>query len=211
MRAHTHKTIQKRLAHIFSTTMTATMITLFTVLGSIAIGFLVYHTNNFQDRETRVVEAEIANWYTERMAEVRIIRDTIEYYDMTASEEYDLAGYLANELSKSEGGVVYDYYVGLEDATCYFGGGWEPEPGEYDPRTRDWYIDAKEKDGVVISSAYVDADSGRIVITISVPIKREGATVGVLAADIFTDDIQAIASGYFDEKSTKYAILVDSA
>ena len=64
---------------------------------------------------------------------------------------------------------IYDYYVGMSDTTCYFGGGWEPEPGEYDPTTRDWYKAALTSNDVQVSEAYVDAETGRVVITMSMP------------------------------------------
>ena len=181
------------------------------ILGSIAIGFLINNTNKVQNRDVQVVEQEISIWYAQRMAEIRTIRDTIERYDMTSNPDYDLAGYLGNELALNEDKGIYDYYVGMADTTCYFGGGWEPAPGEYDPTTRGWYKDAFTTTDIAISSAYVDVDSGRIVITMSAPIRKDGNIVGVLAADIFTDDIQAIVSGYFDEKDSKYAVLIDSA
>ena len=98
----------------------------------------------------------------------------------------------------------------MNDTTCYFGGGWEPAPGEYDPTTRDWYQAALNAEDVQVSAAYVDAETGRVVITMSVPIHENGSVVGVLAADIFTDDAQEVAASAFDKKDTKYVILVDS-
>ena len=57
--------------------------------------------------------------------------------------------------------------------------------------------------------AYVDADTGRIVVTISKAIVKDGKPVGVFAADFFTDEITAMT----DELTTtgSFPILVDSA
>ena len=42
------------------------------------------------------------------------------------------------------------------------GSGWIP-PKEYDPLTRDWYIDAFEAGGdMVLSEPYVDAQTGSV-------------------------------------------------
>ena len=196
-----NRTIRQRIMRYVLSAMTAAIVTLLLVLGTVAIGFLASLTNDLQDTETNA----------ERMAELRSIRDAIENYDMTAKPEYELADFLGYMLEKNASKGIYDYYVGMEDATCYFGGGWEPAPGEYDPTTRDWYRQSIQSSDIYVSEAYVDAETGRVVITMSMAIMEDGKAVGALAADIFTDDVQAIASSSFDEKDTKYVTLVDSA
>ena len=204
------RTIRQKLAGFVTTSLTASMATLIGVLGIVAIVFLISLTNELQDTETHAVEQEVSVWYAERMAEVRSIRDTIENYNMTSDSSYELQGYLAHMLAEYESNGIYDYYIGMADTTCYFGGGWEPAPGEYDPTTRDWYKNAISAKDVIVSEAYVDADSGRVVITMSIPIHENGSVVGVLAADIFTDDVQTLAASSFDRDSTKYVVLIDS-
>ena len=205
------KTIRQKLAKFVSTSLSASLAVLIIVLGAVSIGFLLKLTNELQDTETHAVQEEVAIWYAERMAEVRSIRDTIENYNMTSDSSYELQGYLAHMLAENESQGIYDYYVGMQDTTCYFGGGWEPAPGEYDPTTRDWYKNSLNSEDVVVSEAYVDAETGKVVITMSLPIHENGSIVGVFAADIFTDDAQAVASSAFDKDDTKYVILIDSA
>ncbi|MBO4373788.1 MAG: HAMP domain-containing protein [Lachnospiraceae bacterium] len=207
----TDRTIRKRLLKYVLMALTLASIVLMLVLGGIAIGFLLKLTNELQDTETSEVQQSVGMWYSERMAELRTIHDTIESYHMLVDPDAKPADYLADMLSQNESMGIYDYYVGMEDKSCYFGGGWEPAPGEYDPTTRDWYIQAKERDGIYVSEAYVDAETGRVVITISMAIHEDGKVIGVLAADVFTDDLQTIANSYFDENDVKYVILVDSA
>ncbi|MCR5389218.1 MAG: HAMP domain-containing protein [Lachnospiraceae bacterium] len=204
------RTIRQKLAGFVTSSLTASMAALIGGVGIVAIVFLVNLTNELQDTETRAVEQEVAIWYAERMAEVRSIRDTVENYNMTSDSSYELQGYLAHMLAEYEDNGIYDYYIGMADTTCYFGGGWEPAPGEYDPTTRDWYKNAVSATDVIVSEAYVDADSGRVVITMSIPIHENGNVVGVLAADIFTDDVQALAASSFDQKDSKYVVLLDS-
>ncbi len=204
------RTIRQKLAKFVSTSMAASLAVLIIVLGAVSIGFLINLTNELQDTETQAVQKEVAIWYAERMSEVRSIRDTIENYNMTSDSSYELQGYLAHMLAENESHGIYDYYVGMQDTTCYFGGGWEPAPGEYDPTIRDWYKAALNSEDVQVSAAYVDAETGRVVITMSVPIHENGSIVGVLAADIFTDDAQAVAASAFDKDDSKYVILVDS-
>lgn len=58
-----------------------------------------------------------------------------------------------------------------------------------------------------MSAAYVDADTGRIVITISKAIVKDGTTVGVFAADFFVDELIDMAEALSSDSS--FAILVD--
>lgn len=206
-----NRTIKERLITYVTNNTSLTIMTLLIILGTIATVFMVTLTNRLQESQTQAVEESVGNWYSDRSAELLSIKHTIENYSMTSDPSYELQGYLAHMLEQNAEVGIYDYYVGMADTTCYFGGGWEPAPGEYDPTTRDWYVGAMNGDGLYISEAYVDAETGRIVITMAVSLKENGRPVGVLAADIFTDDVQAIASGTFKEDDSKYVILIDKA
>ena len=187
-------TIKQKLMNYVLKSLTTVAVCFTVVLGGVALVFLISQTNKIQDAETKYVHQEISTWYSERISELRTIQQTIEHYGMTSDPGYDVQAYLAKVLSENEPKGIFDYYIGMSDTTCWFGGGWEPAPGEYDPTTRDWYKEAVSRDGLYVSEAYVDAETGRIVITISFPLHESGKIVGVLAADIFTDDIQKIAS-----------------
>ena len=117
------RTIRQKLAKFVLTSMAASLTVLIIVLGAVSIGFLINLTNELQDTETQAVQKEVAIWYAERMSEVRSIRDTIENYNMTSDSSYELQGYLAHMLAENESHGIYDYYVGMQDTTCYFGGG----------------------------------------------------------------------------------------
>lgn len=73
---------------------------------------------------------------------------------------------------------------------------------------RGWYLAAKEKDGVHYESPYKDADSGRYVITLSKKVEWDGKVVGVLAEDIFIDQVVEIVNKC-ELEGNSYAMLVD--
>lgn len=83
---------------------------------------------------------------------------------------------------------VYDYYLSLYDNTVIAGSGWVA-PSDYIGTEREWYVTAASNDSTYISSPYVDADTGQMVITMSTPLKKNGILLGVIAADIFIDEI----------------------
>ena len=134
-------------------TMAVAIITLILVLGTVATTFQLNLTHNLQDSQANAVEENISKWYSSRMSEIRTIRDTIENYDLTSNKNLDLQKYLAEVLKRNENLGIFDYYVGMEDKTCYFAGGWEPAPGEYDPTSRDWYKESINSDDMYVSEA----------------------------------------------------------
>lgn len=87
------------------------------------------------------------------------------------------------------------------------GSGYEAD-GSVDFTKRGWYLAAKEKDGVHYESPYKDADSGRYVITLSKKVEWDGKVVGVLAEDIFIDQVVEIVNKC-ELEGNSYAMLVD--
>ncbi|WP_051188609.1 bifunctional diguanylate cyclase/phosphodiesterase [Proteocatella sphenisci] len=68
----------------------------------------------------------------------------------------------------------------------------------YDPRSRDWYKNALEKEGVSISEPYLTKVSGEIVVSVDKRVINEGKTVGVISLTI---NIEKFISSL---KMTKY-------
>lgn len=109
--------------------------------------------------------------------------------------------------NQNEDGIIYDIYFTSEDNRMTAGGGYEAD-GSVDFTKRGWYLAAKEKDGVHYESPYKDADSGRYVITLSKKVEWDGKVVGVLAEDIFIDQVVEIVNKC-EVEGNSYAMLVD--
>ena len=61
---------------------------------------------------------------------------------------------------------------------------------DYDPRTRPWYVGAREKSGVFISDAYSHGPDEKIVVTAAIALpSAEGADAGVVSVAITLDDL----------------------
>ncbi len=72
---------------------------------------------------------------------------------------------------------AFVYYLSRSDDQCAFSNGWQV-PESLKATQRDWYIAAKESPGTaVMSPAYVDADSGKVVVTISKAITKNGQLI----------------------------------
>ncbi len=105
--------------------------------------------------------------------------------------------------------AVTDIYIGTTEGVMLDGSGWTP-PADYDPRKRPWYGEALQADKTAYGDPYVDMVTGKVVTSVSSPIKDEGGKVrGVMAADIqlasVTDKINAVKVG-----ETGYAAILTS-
>ena len=104
---------------------------------------------------------------------------------------------------------VLDFYIGFEDQNrkLVSGTGWEPYEG-YDARSRIWYKDAMRYNGVIYTEPYVDAQTGKFVITVAKVIKQQGKAIGVIASDLYiTSVVDAVQS--YNVNNDSYAFLLD--
>ncbi|MCB2313095.1 cache domain-containing protein [Clostridium tagluense] len=60
-------------------------------------------------------------------------------------------------------------------------------PGDYDPRSRDWYTNAKEN-GEYVSDIYIDASNNNKILTVSKGIYKNKKLIGVIAIDLVVEN-----------------------
>ena len=119
----------------------------------------------------------------------------------------ELSLYLKNKMQNNS--AINDYYVGFSDLKLSSGAGWVPD-SDFVCTQREWYILAFQKNGLVFTAPYIDADSKKMVITIATPVYKDGAIIGVLGADIFVNSLTEIASK-IKIGDSGYPILLDSS
>ncbi|HHQ2380158.1 TPA: methyl-accepting chemotaxis protein [Enterobacter hormaechei] len=91
-------------------------------------------------------------------------------------------------------GGFTNVYVGYASKTAKFS---DPTgvPADYDPTLRPWYQQAVSADGPVVTAPYVDAGTGKLVVTFAVPVKEQGALKAVVAGDVAMDSVVANVRG----------------
>jgi len=77
----------------------------------------------------------------------------------------------------------------------------------YDFRKRPWYLNATASFFPVNSEVYSDLFTNKPVITLSYALRSEGKLLGVIAADLYLEDINNVYGFISDSKDTKYFIL----
>ncbi|SDK67315.1 PDC sensor domain-containing protein [Natronincola ferrireducens] len=79
---------------------------------------------------------------------------------------------------------IIEYYIAYPDNSFITGEGWWIPDKDYNVQEREWYVNAVENDGIFLSSPYVDANHGGIIVTLSRAIWHKEKLIGVLGADI---------------------------
>lgn len=156
---------------------------------------------------TEVTSAKINAWLAEQTTLVTNKKNTIE---ITGNYDIDyLISYLTPIVEDyNADGYIYDLYFTSTDNRMAAGSGYVPD-GTTDFTKRDWYIGACETDGLYFSTPYKDADSGKLVITISEKVVDGDRLMGVLATDIFVDTLIEIINGQ-EMEDDSYLFIVDS-
>ena len=76
--------------------------------------------------------------------------------------------------------------AGLEDG-YFYGYNSGDNTGKKDPTQRPWYKDAKTADKPVFTEAYTDMNTGKLVVSVAVPVKANGQFIGATCTDIALD------------------------
>jgi methyl-accepting chemotaxis protein len=124
-------------------------------------------------------QSVVKNWIGEKVslvsAQVANVNrpDAIPYLAQTAA-----GGHFA-------GGV----YAGFSDGRkAIFSSNWQP-PADYKAAERPWYADTKANNRVTLTAPYIDAETKKLTLTIGVPFSTGGKFGGVVAGDVFAEDL----------------------
>ena len=121
---------------------------------------------------------------TKGVAPLNIQKDAVRLWTMTP---------VYHDLYESNRGRLFWLYTGLENGlyTSYPGEGMSPLPADYDPRIRNWYRVAKERQGDwVPPSIGIDVATQKLVLTVSAPVFRpDQVFAGVTAIDMTMDNM----------------------
>lgn len=116
--------------------------------------------------------------------------------------------YLTNQIKiLNEAGGFTTVYPGYESGLFISSDGWIPAAG-WDHRKRPWYELAKTSSKTTQTEPYVDAQTGKTVISFVSPITTNGKFAGVLSSDIILDDVVKQVLGIKVGK-TGYAFIID--
>ncbi|QXO18640.1 MULTISPECIES: methyl-accepting chemotaxis protein [Vibrio] len=121
------------------------------------------------------------------------------------TEQQDMVPYL--QQARNAGGFD-DIFFGTPKGEM-FRSHPERNRADYDPRTRPWYKDASAAGKQLITTAYQDAITNALLVTIAEPVRHNGQFAGVVGSDVLIDqlvnDVLAIDAG-----ENAFAMLIDT-
>lgn len=163
-----------------------------TISISIANYIITYSTleekvyENIQDKSENIAK-EIDKWIVEQKATLTTIADSLAHHN---DFDYDYVyEYLRAQSEKKS--YSFKYFLALEDDTFIDGAG-RIVPEDYKPTEESWYKAAISSNGAYVSSPYIDDRSSKMVITISMPLKVDNATIGVIGSEMYIDRLTQI-------------------
>ncbi len=149
-------------------------------------GFSVYIDSLQRNETSRGVEAAIAS--SGELAAASIANWLNARVMLTESAALDVARSADNE-------AVFAAFdkplLSREFAMVYFGGEdgtmtrfpHVESPKGYDPRARGWYKSTLKADAPLLTDPYVDTTTKKLVISATVPVKRDGKLIGIAGTD----------------------------
>jgi len=138
--------------------------------------------SGLSEHECTIINAGIgiAHFNRQRMLSNEVIKNYL--YDMNEKLPDSLDIYFTNNIEWNQSG---GFFVSAS--------GWLPEEN-WDNTARSWFIDAKNKEGMIVySEPYVDADTGTVIVTLSKTVFDNlalgTADIGVIANDITVNNL----------------------
>jgi methyl-accepting chemotaxis protein len=149
------------------------------------INYQVTRRDNLQAQREMLINTRtshgmaIADWVSSKMA-------IIASLDKVALSDDPVPQFL----QMARAGGFSNVYVGYASKTAKFS---DPTgvPTDYDPTVRPWYQQVLHDDAPVVTAPYVDAGTGKLVVTFAVPVKENGELKAVVAGDVTMDSVVA--------------------
>ncbi|MFE8694960.1 methyl-accepting chemotaxis protein [Cytobacillus sp. FJAT-53684] len=170
-------------------------------------GFADHYAGTLTYHETKNVKSSI----NEVISRAKSDLATISRFNEVYSEQPDDLALLFEKIA-GQNELNTSIYLGTEEKDFTIYPTDYPLPADYDPTTRPWYTLAKEgekdKEPFYITDAYLDAGTDNYLVTVSMPLYRNGQFYGVLGIDLSLEKLTTYIAGA-KVGSTGYVILTD--
>ncbi len=150
--------------------------------------------------ESRANASVMDEWLKEQAAMISSMKSSLVHMNRTDHES--IMDYLEASLKQNENALMY---------YCCFEYDKSVLPADHstvdlDPTTREWWIAAMEKDGLIYTAPYVDSVTGKMVISVAEPLMIDGKQA-VILADITIDKLIDISKSISSDENTQTFLL----
>ena len=148
--------------------------------------------------------AKMETWFAKHVAIAEDFAKTAVMYDLHGDR---LQTHMLDVVHTSSESIM-NGYLAWETDTHGMVCSVFPVGDDYVAQSRPWYQDAKAAKETIITDPYIDAITGKIVMTVASPLMSNGQVMGVLGLDIEITELVSISQGLKADNGG-YAILVD--
>ncbi|MNB91146.1 Methyl-accepting chemotaxis protein PctC [compost metagenome] len=114
-------------------------------------------------------------------------------------------------LIKNSNKNLLNVYIGLDAVNKVITQAEFEPPADFNMKERSWYTSTARNNRVTVTDPYIDAGSGKMVVSVTAPIQNNaGKLIGVAGVDISTEQITRALSE-FNYNGSGFAILIDKA
>ncbi|WP_299260842.1 methyl-accepting chemotaxis protein [uncultured Kushneria sp.] len=145
-----------------------------------------YVTSQYNTQSITHSQAAVAEGYTMAISEwSHAKKGVVEATGRQALTEDALSRFIL----AADAGDMITVYAGFNDDRYITSDvAWEIPP-TYRPTQRPWYQQAVAAGHTIATLPYLDASSGKLVVSFASPIVRDGQTVGVISSDVAMDSV----------------------
>ncbi len=155
---------------------------------------------------TKLCSNQIDSWIGDMKS---ITNDTADSLSALETIDKETVETLINKIAYIHGDL-YFVYLGTEEGDIYMARGMKQAAG-YDPRKRNWYMQAKAAGHTIVTDPYISAARPDVMLaTVATPVYFGTTMVGVVAVDTDIATINSYVES-IDFKNGAYGFLIDSA
>lgn len=158
----------------------------------------LYHT-------VAMESAKMDTWFTSHTTIAECLAQTAAEQDLHDETLKDYLISVVHPCSES----IMNAYLAWETDTVGMVCSVYPVDSDYVAQERGWYRKAKQANRTIITEPYIDAITGKLVITIAAPLTVNGAFAGVCGLDIEPTELIEITQNMKADENG-YAVLVDN-
>ncbi|MBR5420308.1 MAG: response regulator [Lachnospiraceae bacterium] len=167
------------------------MVVMIVYISKLVYSVAVLNSNALIEDRIKNVSSLVDNHLNTAENVLQITADSVHHMLISGSTPARIHEFLVEETDNvmEQFGENYHGIYGFIMSKYMDGLNWEP-PEDYDPKSRDWYIVARQKGGeVAIVPPYVDAQSGDLIISVCrmLPDRQN-----ILSLDVYLNGIQML-------------------
>ncbi|MFJ7973210.1 methyl-accepting chemotaxis protein [Psychrobacillus sp. NPDC096389] len=126
---------------------------------------------------------------------LKYLNTTLSRDEATTNAYYDGVLKSLDEIVKIDDGVAMAW-IASNKSNFLVGSNNVVSDPSFDIKSRPWYEQAVAEDKVYFTEPYMDEVFGKMILSAMKPIKEGGNTVGIVAIDIFLDDLPQLMQSY---------------